>query len=108
MGHPDAALVNHALTSNDKDHVSALEATLQCGGELVPIAGKGNGTIAAFTQAIEHLLDVTIEVRDYQQQTLSAGTDAKAVSYVKLSIGPGATWMRNFSRRRSGLSVEPS
>jgi hypothetical protein len=46
MGHPDAALVSHAVTSNDKDHISTLEATLQCGSELVPIAGEGNGTIA--------------------------------------------------------------
>jgi hypothetical protein len=35
------------------------------------------------------LLDVAIKVRDYRQQTLSDGTDAKAVSYVRLSIGDG-------------------
>jgi 2-isopropylmalate synthase len=92
MGHPDAVLVNHAVTSNDKDHISALEATLQCGSELVPIAGEGNGTIAAFANAIEQLLDVAIKVRDYQQQTLSDGTDAKAISYVKLSIGDDTAW----------------
>jgi hypothetical protein len=87
MGHADAVLVDHAVTGNDKDHSSALEATLRCGAGPVPIAGAGNGTIAAFADAIEHLLDVTIKVRDYQQQTLSDGTDAKAISYVKLSIG---------------------
>jgi 2-isopropylmalate synthase len=92
MGHPDAALVNHAVTSNDKDHVSELEATLQCGSELVPIAGEGNGTIAAFANAIERLLEVAIKIRDYQQQTLSDGTDAKAISYVKLSIGDDTAW----------------
>src|SRR4051812_45229838 len=92
MGHPDAALVGHAVTSNDKDHISALEATLQCGSELVPIMGAGNGTIAAFVNAIEHLLDVAIKVRDYQQQTLSDGTDAKAISYVKLNIGDDTAW----------------
>jgi 2-isopropylmalate synthase len=92
MGHPDAVLVNHAVTSNDKDHISTLEATLQCGSELMPIAGEGNGTIAAFANAIEQLLDVAIKVRDYQQQTLSDGTDAKAISYVKLSIGDDTAW----------------
>jgi 2-isopropylmalate synthase len=92
MGHPDAALVSHAVTSNDKDHISTLEATLQCGSELVSIAGEGNGTIAAFANAIELLLDVTIKIRDYQQQTLSDGTDAKAISYVKLSIGDDTAW----------------
>jgi 2-isopropylmalate synthase len=92
MGHPDAVLVDHAITSNDNDHTSALDATLRCGGELVPIAGEGNGTIAAFADAIERLLKVKIKVRDYQQQTLSDGTDAKAISYVKLSIGDDTAW----------------
>jgi hypothetical protein len=41
------------------------------------IRGEGNGTITAFANAIELLLDVTIKIRDYQQQTLSDGTDAK-------------------------------
>jgi 2-isopropylmalate synthase len=58
----------------------------------VPIAGEGNGTIAAFADAIERLLKVTIKVRDYQQQTLSDGTDAKAISYVKLCIGDDTAW----------------
>jgi len=92
MGHPDAALVSHAVTSNDQDHVSALDATLQCRGKMVPIAGAGNGTIAAFVNAIERLLDVKIKVRDYAQQTLSDGTDAKAISYMKLSIGDDTAW----------------
>jgi 2-isopropylmalate synthase len=92
MGHPDAVLVNHAVTSNDKDHVSTLDATLQRGSDLVSIAGVGNGTIAAFANAIERLLGVAIKVRDYQQQTLSDGTDAKAISYVKLSIGDDTAW----------------
>jgi 2-isopropylmalate synthase len=92
MGDPDAVLVDHAVTTDDKDHISALDATLRCGGDLVSIAGEGNGTIAAFANAVEHLLDVTIKVRDYHQQTLSDGTDAKAISYVKLSIGDDTTW----------------
>jgi 2-isopropylmalate synthase len=92
MGHPDAVLVDHAVTSNDKEHSSALEGTLRCGGGLVPIAGEGNGTIAAFADAIERLLEVTIKIRDYRQQTLSDGTDAKAISYVKLSIGDDTAW----------------
>jgi 2-isopropylmalate synthase len=92
MGHPDAVLVDHAVATDDKDHISALDATLRCGGDLVSIVGEGNGTISAFANAVEHLLDVTIKVRDYHQQTLSDGTDAKAISYVKLSIGDDTTW----------------
>jgi 2-isopropylmalate synthase len=92
MEHSEASLVGHAITSDDKGHVSVLDATLQCGADLTQIEGSGNGTIAAFVAAIENLLDVRVRVRDYAQQTLSDGTDAKAISYVKLSIGDDMTW----------------
>jgi len=92
MQHRDATLVSHSITSDDKDHVSSLDATLQYRGELVPMDGAGNGTIAAFVAAIEALLDIKIKIRDYSQQTLSDGTDAKAISYVKLSVGDDTTW----------------
>jgi 2-isopropylmalate synthase len=90
--HPEAVLLGHHITSDDQAHISAFDGTLQCRGELVPIEGSGNGTIAAFVAAVESLLDVKINVRDYAQQTLSDGTDARAVSYVKLSIGDDTTW----------------
>ncbi len=92
MEHRDATLENHAISSDDKGHVSVLDATLQYRGQQIPIEGAGNGTIAAFVTALERLLDVKIKVRDYAQQTLSDGTDAKAISYVKLSIGDDTTW----------------
>jgi len=92
MEHGEASLVGHAVSSDDQSHVSVLDATLQCGTDLVQIEGSGNGTIAAFVAAIENLLDVRVRVRDYAQQTLSDGTDAKAISYVKLSIGDDMTW----------------
>ncbi|MFL5901953.1 MAG: 2-isopropylmalate synthase [Solirubrobacterales bacterium] len=92
MEHRDAALLSHSVNSDDESHLSDLEATLRFRGELVSIEGTGNGTIAAFVAAIENLLDVKIKIRDYAQQTLSDGTDAKAISYVKLSIGDDTTW----------------
>jgi 2-isopropylmalate synthase len=92
MDHPEAILVSHAITSDDQGHISVLEATLRCRGDLVPLQGEGNGAIAAFVASLEDLLDLRIKVRDYAQQTLSDGTDARAISYVKLSIGDDTTW----------------
>jgi 2-isopropylmalate synthase len=92
MQHPQAALVSHHVTSDDQDHSTAFDGTLQSRDELVSIEGSGNGTIAAFVAALENLLDVKVKIRDYAQQTLSDGTDAKAISYVKLSIGDDTTW----------------
>jgi 2-isopropylmalate synthase len=92
MQHPQAALVSHHVSSDDQGHSTALDATLEFRDELVAIEGAGNGTIAAFVSALENLLDVKIKIRDYAQQTLSDGTDAKAISYVKLSIDDDTTW----------------
>ncbi len=92
MEHDKARLISHSVNSDDQSHLSSIKATLECRGELVTVEGAGSGTISAFVAAIEDLLDVKIKVRDYEQQTLSDGTDAKAVSYLKLSIGDDTTW----------------
>lgn len=92
MEHGDATLISHSVTSDDQSHLSSLKATLECRGDLVSVEGVGSGTISAFVAAIENLLDVKVKVRDYAQQTLSDGTNAKAISYLKLSIGDDTTW----------------
>lgn len=92
MEHGDVELVNHAITSDDEGHSSALNATLQYRGELMPIEGAGGGTIAAFVAGLEGLLGIKVKVRDYAQQNLTDGTDSKAVSYVKLSVDDSTTW----------------
>ncbi len=92
MEHREATLIAHEITSDDQGHSSVLSATLEHRGETVEIEGSGSGTVAAFVAALEGLLRVKIKVRDYAQQTLSDGTDAKAISYVKLSIGDDTTW----------------
>ena len=33
-----------------------------------------------------------MRVRDYAQQTLSDGTDARAMSYVKITVGDDTAW----------------
>ncbi len=92
MEHREAKLIAHEISSDDQGHSSTLSATLEHGGETIEIEGSGSGTVAAFVAALEGLLRVRIKVRDYAQQTLSDGTDAKAISYVKLSIGDDTTW----------------
>lgn len=89
----ETTLLSHQITTDDNKHVSALSATLRHGNrQMIAIEGEGNGTIAAFVNAIECLLTIKIKVRDYSQQTLSDGTDAKAISYIKVSIGDDTTW----------------
>jgi hypothetical protein len=86
-------VVTHDVSADDTRHVSVVHASVQYLDRApLPISGRGNGTIAAFTEGIEQALGVKIRVRDYAQQTLSDGTDAKAMSYVKLSVGDDVAW----------------
>jgi 2-isopropylmalate synthase len=86
-------VVTHEVSADDTRHVSVVHASLQYLDRApFAISGSGNGTIAAFTEGIEQVLGLKIRVRDYSQQTLSDGTDAKAMSYVKLSIGDDMAW----------------
>lgn len=88
-----ARLLGHHTSADDEGHISALTASLVYRERpSIAIQGTGHGTIAAFVNALERLLEIRIRVRDYAQQTLSDGTDAKAISYVKLSIGDDTTW----------------
>jgi len=89
----EVTLLSHQTSVNDSQHVSSVAARLGY-GDRPPIAieGSGNGTISAFVSALEALLGIRIKVRDYAQQTLSDGTDAKAITYVKVSIGDDTTW----------------
>jgi|GEM_PF-12591 len=118
IDHREAALLSHQTAANDSKHVSAVEARIQY-QDRPPIAieGSGNGTIAAFVEGLERLLEVRIKVRDYAQQTLSDGTDARAISYVKVSIGDDTTWgvgedtdtaKANFDAILSAVSRVPS
>jgi 2-isopropylmalate synthase len=56
------------------------------------IDGKGNGPIDAFIDAISRELGISLEVQDFQEHALSAGSGASAVAYVKASDPSGATW----------------
>ncbi len=89
----DVTLLSHQTIVNDREHLSSVAARLQYeDGAPIAIEGSGNGTISAFVSALETLLETKIKVRDYAQQTLSDGTDAKAITYVKVSIGDDTTW----------------
>ncbi len=61
-------------------------------GEHRTIDGKGNGPIDAFIDAISRELGISLEVEDFKEHALSAGSGASAVAYVKACAPSGATW----------------
>ncbi|WP_229067698.1 2-isopropylmalate synthase [Actinoplanes sp. DH11] len=56
-----------------------------------PLAGVGNGPIAAFVQAVEPL-GISARVLDYQEHALTSGGDAQAAAYVEVQVGDASFW----------------
>jgi 2-isopropylmalate synthase len=71
---------------------TSVVAQLLVDGEHRTVRGEGNGPIDAFVAALARDLGVALEVRDYSEHALTAGTDASAVAYVEVAGPGGDTW----------------
>ena len=71
-----------------------LQAVVRLLGQEQTIAGKGNGPIAAFTDALARECGIQIRVVDYLEHAVGAGSDATAVAYVEATTrgGGGTLW----------------
>jgi len=61
-------------------------------GEPVTVTGAGNGPIAAFVHALQKDLTIDVEVIDYAEHAITAGSDASAVAYVEARSADGIKW----------------
>jgi 2-isopropylmalate synthase len=75
-----------ASTSNDSSSVTA-----QLLVDTVPatVTGTGGGPISAFMHALRDGLGLDLEVVDYSEHAVSAGTDATAAAYVEVKAPDG-------------------
>ncbi len=70
-----------------------LQAAVRLFGKERQISGKGNGPIAAFTDALARECGIKIQVVDYVEHAVGAGSDATAVAYVEATgAGVGPLW----------------
>jgi 2-isopropylmalate synthase len=87
---PDDApiqLVSHESTTGEGG--SKVTAQLIVDGEHRTVSGSGNGPIAAFVAAVRDELGVDIDVVDYSEHAVGAGSDAVACAYVETQNGGG-------------------
>ncbi|MEV4376484.1 2-isopropylmalate synthase [Streptosporangium sp. NPDC049644] len=78
-------------TVSQGDEKDAISADLRIDGEIREIEGVGNGPISAFCEALARV-GVEVRVLDYAEHAMSAGTDAKAASYIECEIAGQALW----------------
>jgi 2-isopropylmalate synthase len=79
---PALQLISHESSTGDKG--AKVTAQLLVDGEHRTVRGEGNGPIAAFVHALSQDLGLGIEVVDYSEHAVTAGTDATAVAYVEV------------------------
>jgi 2-isopropylmalate synthase len=85
---PGLQLLHHEVTEAGAG--AELTAHLLMDGEPIEVRGTGNGPIAAFVDALERSLGLSIDVVDYAEHALSAGHEASAAAYVELTDGQRA------------------
>jgi 2-isopropylmalate synthase len=76
-----------ATTTADRSKVTA---QLVVDGEPRTVVGEGGGPISAFVRALHDDLGIDVEVVDYSEHAVSAGTDATAAAYVEAKSPDGA------------------
>ncbi len=86
--HQRIELLSHEATTSDSG--AEVTAQLLVDGAHRTVTGRGNGPVAAFVHALQHGCGVDVEVLDYAEHAVSAGTDATAAAYVEAQDGDGA------------------
>jgi len=94
---PNLELVQHDTSDHAGNGAAAsgtlLQAVIRVEGAEHSITGRGNGPIAAFTDALARECGVKLQVVDYLEHAVGAGSDATAVAYVEATHGGGpAMW----------------
>ena len=75
------------VTTNDEG--AKVTAQLVVDGEARTVHGEGGGPISAFMSAVNSELGLDLEVVDYSEHAVSAGTDATAAAYVEAKAPSG-------------------
>ena len=78
----------HDSTVDEKVRINA---DVRVDGEIRELEGVGNGPISAFIDAIGSV-GIQVRVLDYVEHALSAGSDAKAASYMECEVNGTVLW----------------
>lgn len=75
---------NIVSTGKDKRQ---FQGSVVVGGVKQKVVGNGNGPISSFTDAINSIIPFgPLEVQNYHEHSIGAGTNTKAATYIEMSI----------------------
>ena len=60
-------------------------------GQEKSVSGRGNGLLSSVVATLAESFGVTLEVRDYSEHAMGAGSDARAAAYVECVTADGKT-----------------
>lgn len=60
-------------------------------GKVQSVSGRGNGLISSVVATLAETFNVKLEVRDYSEHAMGAGSDARAAAYVECVTPDGQT-----------------
>ncbi len=81
----------------DFDEVRAADGTRIFAGKIgvdgkeQSVSGRGNGLISSVVATIAEAFGVTLEIKDYTEHAMGAGSDARAAAYVECTAPDGRT-----------------
>ncbi|MGA0546285.1 2-isopropylmalate synthase [Brevundimonas sp. VNH65] len=79
------------LGAAKSDGLRVFSGHLMVDGNPVSITGRGNGLISSLLAALKTDCGVDLEVADYQEHAIGAGSDARAAAYVQCRTPDGRT-----------------
>lgn len=86
LGTSTVVLKDYETTKNKAENNNReITADLLVNGEKVQVAGKGNGPISAFVDAVAKQFGILLEVVSYSEHSLGSGTKDEAATYIEVS-----------------------
>lgn len=71
---------------HEQDHLTQIELHLKHKGEALVVKGQGNGPVDAAAQGIRAYAENSIEIVDYHEHSVGAGSAAAAVCYLEVKV----------------------
>lgn len=68
------------------DKEEQVSVTISRSGQQKQLLGKGVGALDSFVQALSQFFSIAIDIVEYNEQAMQPGSDARAMSFIRLKI----------------------